>query len=135
MERTLEDWIKSDEGFRALPYKCPADKWTIGYGRNLSDRGISQAEAQLMIENDILICKQEMEAFEWYYGQPPGVRDALVNMCFNLGLPMLLRFKRMLAALVGKDYNQAAIEALDSRWANQVGDRAKRVACSIRAGK
>lgn len=135
MSKNLEDWIRCHEGFRALPYLDTTGHMSIGYGRNLSERGITREEAQFMLENDILECKQSMETLPWYYGQPPGVRDALVNMCYNLGLPKLLKFKRMLAALEAHDYTQAAIEALDSKWAEQVGGRAKDVALTLREGK
>ena len=38
--------LRRHEGFRPLPYKCTAGKWTIGYGRNLSDNGISDVECE-----------------------------------------------------------------------------------------
>lgn len=131
----LLSWIKSHEGFRAHPYQDTEGFTTIGYGRNLSQLGISHEEAEMLLDNDILRCKQELSPFLWYYGQPPNVRDALVNMCFNLGITKLLGFKRMIAALENKDYTKASIEALDSRWAQQVHQRAVDVATMIREGK
>lgn len=130
----LKDWIKAHEGFRSKPYLDTVGKTTIGWGRNLSDNGISNEEAELMLDNDIENCQKELSSFDWYYSQPLHVRDALINMCFNLGLPRLLGFKRMIAALEKKDYTTAAAEALDSRWAKQVGQRAKDVACMMREG-
>ena len=132
--RSLEDWIKLHEGFKNHYYLDTMGKMSIGYGRNLTDRGISRAEADFMLTNDILMCKQELAAFDWYYGQPPNVKDALVNMCYNLGLTKLLKFKKMIAALAKHDYTQAAIEALDSRWARQVHDRATDIAVMMREG-
>ena len=55
-------------------------------------------------------------------------------MCFNLGLPRLLKFKKMIIALEQGYYDQAADEALDSQWARQVGDRAQRIATAFREG-
>jgi len=55
-------------------------------------------------------------------------------MCFNLGWPRLSRFEKMLEALKAKDFDTAATEALDSKWADQVGDRAKRIAEVFRGG-
>jgi len=130
----LEEWIAQQEGLRLFPYKCPADKLTIGYGRNLEQRGISADEARMMLKNDISLCQQELSAFSWYSEQPDHIQDALINMCFNLGLPCLLKFKKMIAALEKKNYTQAAIEALDSRWASQVGSRAKDIALVISVG-
>jgi lysozyme len=55
-------------------------------------------------------------------------------MCFNLGMPRLRQFRNMLAALEAGDFETAAREALDSRWAGQVGARAERIAAQIRDG-
>jgi len=131
---SLLDWIKKHEGLRLYPYKCTADKLTIGFGRNLQDNGISQQEAELLLENDIQNTIKELEHFEWYNNQPDNVQFALINMCFNLGLTRLLTFKRMIAALEERDYTKASIEALDSRWAKQVKGRATDVACLMREG-
>lgn len=135
MERTLVDWIKHHEGYRRYVYKCPADVLTVAYGRNLETVGISPEEAEYLLNNDIVRCVEQIERYIWFTHQPRGVKDALINMCFNLGITRLLGFKRMIAALAINDYRTAALEALDSRWAKQVPERAKDVACMIREGK
>jgi lysozyme len=56
-------------------------------------------------------------------------------MIFNLGLYGVLGFKRMLAALREKDYLKASKEMLDSKWAKQVGYRAKKLASIMALGK
>ena len=53
---------------------------------------------------------------------------ALMSMAFNLGAPRLGGFRRMRAAIQSGDWHQAAREALDSRWASQVGTRAGEIA-------
>jgi lysozyme len=131
----LRNWIKAHEGYDDHPYICTAGKLTIGYGRNLQDNGISQDEADLMLDNDMKRAEKDLLGFSWYITAPSGVKDALFNMSFNMGLTRLLGFKRMIAALIDKDYTKAAIEALDSKWATQVGQRAKDVALMIREGK
>lgn len=130
----LEKWIAKHEGFRAFPYHCPSGKLSIGYARNIEERGITHEEAELLLKNDILICKQELAPFSWYAFQPQNVKNALINMCYNLGLSRLLGFKRMIAALEREDYTNAAKEALDSKWARQVGDRAKDIAVILKEG-
>ena len=134
MDNTLENWIKFHEGYRSFPYTDTVGKLTIGYGRNLSDKGISFDEAMVLLRNDISSCTKELSTFMWYNEQPPHVKDALVNMCFNLGLTNLLKFKRMIKALEKKDYTTAAKEALDSKWATQVPNRAKDIALVMRQG-
>ena len=134
-EHQLEEWIKHCEGYRSHPYLDTVKKVTIGYGRNIDDNGISQQEAEMMLRNDIARCKTELAPYPWYVNQPAGVQMALVNMCFNLGIGRLLGFRKMIMALTVKDYANAALEALDSKWATQVGQRAKDVAVMIREGK
>jgi lysozyme len=108
---------------------------TIGYGRNLHDKGISQEEADYLFDNDFDDCQRELSTCSWYTDQPEGVQAALMNMCFNLGFPRLLGFKRMIAALKANNRTLASQEALNSKWATQVGQRAKDVAVMLREGK
>jgi len=135
MERTLIDWIKHHEGYRRYVYKCTAGVQTVAYGRNLETVGISPEEAEYLLNNDIKRCVEQLERYIWFTHQPRGVKDALINMCFNMGITRLLGFTRMIAALAMNDYRTAAIEALDSRWAQQVPERAKDVTCMLREGK
>lgn len=135
MQNDLKDWIKKCEKCVLHPYTDSVGKLTIGYGRNLDDVGISQAEADYLFTNDFYSCQRALSECSWYSHQPEGVQAALMNMCFNLGLPRLKLFTRMIAALEAKNYTLAAQEALDSKWATQVGDRAKDVAVMLREGK
>jgi lysozyme len=128
------EWIKYHEGLKLKLHKDTVNKWTVGYGRNIEDNGISKEEADFMFDNDFARCERELSNYPWYTNQPKNVQDALMNMCFNLGIDRLLGFKRMIAALIGKDYTVASIEALDSKWAIQVGQRAKDVALMMRQG-
>lgn len=124
----VTDQIKLDEGLRLKLYKCSADKMTIGYGRNIEDNGITQEEAELLLRNDIRSTKNELAfKFDWFLLLPEEKQGVLINMCFNLGLTRLLKFKKMLLALESGDYYEAAAQMLDSRWANQVGKRAIRL--------
>lgn len=130
----LKTWIKSHEGFSSKPYICSAGKLTIGFGRNIQDNGISFNEAELMLDNDINTAEKELLKYDWYFNSPPNIKDALINMCFNMGITRLLGFKKMITAIEKKDYTNAAIESLDSKWAKQVGNRAKDIAIMIRQG-
>ena len=127
MEGLREDLI-ADEGIRLKPYLCPAGKTTIGVGRNLDDVGITEDEAMYLLENDIERVKAQLaKALPWLETKPPGVQRAIGNMTFQMGLGAVLKFKKMLAAIQARDYNAARREALDSAWAKQTPQRAKRV--------
>jgi lysozyme len=62
-------------------------------------------------------------------------RGVLVNMAYNLGVTGLLSFKKMLSAYKKGAFVEAAQHMLDSKWAKQVGDRAKRLAEQMRSGE
>lgn len=127
--------IRQHEGFSRFPYRCTAGKLTIGYGRNLEDVGISKAEAEILLENDIRECCRKLFTFHWFYGLDQARKIALVDMCYNLGFEGFCKFKRMIDALSVRDYDRAADEMLDSKWAQQVGRRAQELAQIMRTGE
>lgn len=128
----LRELVIKHEGYSEHPYMCTAGRVTIGYGRNLDDIGVSRDEATYMLENDLKRCERELQNYSWYLIQPKEVQFALIDMCFNMGINRLLKFTKMIEALSRKDYAQAAIEALNSIWAKQVGKRACDIAVMIR---
>lgn len=121
----LIERIKHHEGLRLKPYRCTSGKLTIGYGRNLEDNGISTAEADSLLNEDIKRCEAECKkALPWFAKLNSTRQGVIVELDFNLGLTRLLGFKKMLAACEQGNYEQAAREMLDSLWARQVGQRA-----------
>lgn len=131
----LKNTLKRHEGLSLKPYKDSVGKLTIGYGRNLDDRGISIEEADCLLNNDIMSALDDCRLnFKWFDSLSIGKQEALVNMCFNLGITRLKGFKKMLAALEVGDYIRASREALDSKWAKQVGSRAEEIAAALRGG-
>lgn len=108
---------------------------TIGVGRNLADPGISEAEAEVLFGNDVSRAMRVAQAFagEAWQRMDERRKAVLVDMAFNLG-NRLARFIRLQAALRANDWNAAAREMLDSRWARQVGRRAEELAAIMREG-
>ena len=134
----IVDDLKRHEGLRLHAYQDHLGYWTIGYGRMIDERrggGISEAEAEHLLENDIDRVASRLQNERGFRLAPDGVKRALVNMAFQLGVGGLLGFKRMWSALERNDYAQAAEEALDSRWAEQAPNRAKEVAEWIRTAE
>lgn len=117
--------IKQHEGFRTHPYKDSVGKLTIGYGRNIEDNGISEAEAETMLRHDVLAAQDAAGQFTWYRKQNAARKDVLTEMVFNMGLPRVLGFKKMIQALRDDDHEEAAYQMMDSKWAIQVGKRAE----------
>lgn len=164
-----------DEGFRETPYFCPAKKLTVGYGRNITDRGFTVAEAEMILKPrgldpgpeqlyepvsswlvvgaiesapltrseatkllhyDIalaeMVVREILPRFESF---TPNRQAALLNMVVNLGGPRLLGFRKMLRAIRAGKWQEAAAEALASKWARQVGSRRSgRIAEQLRDG-
>ena len=127
--------IKRHEGLKLKPYRCTQGKLTIGYGRNLDDRGITASEAEEMLLTDM--CEVEERLFN--EGLLSDLNDArkavLINMGFQLGVQGLFGFKRMIAAVDSKQYELAAKEMLDSKWAKQTPNRAKELAEQMLTGE
>jgi len=136
MKKLIEQ-LKLHEGVRSHPYDCPAGYLTIGVGRNISETGLglSDDEIDYLLQNDIERCYQELDRFAWFMDLDTVRQEALVNMCFNLGFPRLAKFTKMMGAMADGKYSLAAAEALDSKWAKQVGQRAKDIAYMIEFGE
>ena len=116
------DQIILHEGLELTPYKCTAGYLTIGVGRNLDDRGITEDEARFLCKNDIKIVERELGGkFPFITGLGDARIRVLLDMAFNLG--------------VERDFEEAAKDMLDSSWASQVGQRAQRLATAMRTGK
>ena len=126
--------VKRHEGLRLKMYKCTAGKNTIGYGRNLDDVGISADEAELMLKHDLENAEIDAKRFPVFEKLNQVRKDVLIEMVFNLGYSRLCGFKKMFAALERKDYDEAANQMLDSKWARDVGERARTLAYFMRIG-
>ena len=123
MER-LREMIKRHEGVETHCYKDHSGLETIGVGRCIAtgSLGLSDDEIDYLLDNDIVRCIKVR-------------REALIDLCFNLGLTRLLGFKKALAAIEASEWEIAKIELLDSRWADQVGNRSEIIAEMIRTGE
>ena len=131
----LECEVASDEGFMPIPYRCTSGKLSIGYGTNIQD-GITKEEALLLMRHRLgkVIAALESRLPFW-----PKLTDdrrrVLANMGYQLGVAGLMGFKRMLAAIERGDYEAAAREMLDSKWAKRdTPGRAGRLAERMRRG-
>ena len=130
-------------------YVCPAGYKTIGIGRNLQTNPLTEKEKEFvgdlskitvekalyLLRNDVKRCMKELiDNISFYYQLDDERQYALLDMCFNMGIKKLLKFKRMLNAMLIGDYRGAAKECLMSKYAVDVGTRAKRIARLIETG-
>ena len=137
MQTKYKKMTKDFEGLRLKMYTCSAGKITIGYGRNLEEVGISEQEANMLFEHDFANAEAYARVLLSSLGIdwstfPEQRLFVLTDMIFNMGYTKVLSFKKMLAAIKKGDYNKAAKEMLDSKWARQVGNRATTLAALMR---
>lgn len=131
----LEKQLIVHEGIRLKPYRDTVGKLTIGVGRNLDDVGINFGEAMFLLNADIEKAAAAAAKHINNFSELSENRQAaLVNMAFNLGERGLSLFLKMIDAIQAGDFELAAQEMLESRWANQVGNRAKDLAMLMRTG-
>ena len=140
----LLNQIRRHEGLSLTLYKCSGDppKQTIGFGRNIEDNGISEAEAEFMLLNDLVACESELKDEGWFNQLDETRRAVVLNMAFNLGKKNLFKFKKFIGALSDDDYEGASKEMVtgsdgvsESKWASQVGKRAYELADQMRTGE
>ena len=138
MQRLI-DTLKRHEGVKYYVYKDHLGYETIGVGRCIKQGvglGLTHDEVDYLLMNDIQRCIEELDAaFTWFKDLTQVRREAMVNLCFNLGLTRLRKFENALAAMAIHNYEEAEDEFLDSRWAVQVGQRAVEVTEMIRTGE
>lgn len=138
-DETLIAQLIRDEGMRLYAYMDSRGYWTIGVGRLIDQRAggrITHAEAEMFLQNDIKSCEEDLDRrLTWWRKLSEPRQRVLLNMCFNLGIQGLLGFKRTLTAIRAGEYDKAAEYMLESRWAQQVGKRAHRLAEQMRTGK
>ena len=132
----LRETIIRHEGTRLDMYQDTLGIWTVGVGHNIQEKGISQAVMELMLDEDLAEAVSELKrSVSFFSKMPEQVQEALVNLAFNMGIPRLMQFKKTLAYLRDGNFEAAADELLDSRYAEQVGRRADEVADMIRTAE
>ena len=126
---TIKTEIKKDEGLALKPY-VSRDKIHIGYGRNLDGKGISEDEADYLFENDFSESEIDLHyniLFDEWQEIPGKVKDALINMRFQLGHDGFMKFKKMINAIKRLDWREMIKEMRYSAWYEQTPERAERL--------
>lgn len=80
--------IKQFEGCRLEAYKCPAGRWTIGYGHTANVKQgdkISQTQADAFLKADLEKYEKCVEKYNNKYSWSQDEFDALVSFAYNLG--------------------------------------------------
>ena len=134
----LTEMLKRHEGVRSHVYLFSAGYETIAVGRNIAESGLglSEDEIEYLLNNDIKRVREELEDnYFWFRALNEARQDAMIDICFNLGLTRLRGFVKALEAMSREQFDIAADEFMDSRWSQQVGNRAVEVTEIIRTGE
>ena len=128
----LRQQLIRDEGSVSHAYEDSLGFTTIGVGRLIDFRrggGLRDGEIDFLLINDIEEkTAQVLAALPWASKLSETRRAVLINMAFQLGIGGLLKFKRALGSIEDGQYKEASMEMLDSLWAQQTPERAKRLA-------
>ena len=138
--------LKIDEGIRARVYIDSLGYKTVGIGHMIKDSDPEDIKAlkigdkisneliyRLFVEDLIQAISDTVVIFADIWDElPSDVQEVFINMSFNLGRTRLLKFKKTIAAVYAKDWQLVSVEMLDSKWSQQVGNRAGRLASRIR---
>ena len=124
----LIEQIKESEGFSPTVYQCTAGYATIGYGFAIKDLVLGEDICEIILERKIAELKVRIQQkLPFYDDMPEKAQDVIVEMCYQMGINGFSKFKKTIDHLMRKDYKAASVEMLDSRWAKQTPNRAKKL--------
>ena len=128
MTSELLEAVKLSEGFRDKVYKDTLGIDTIGYGFAIKDLVMDEDIAEMVLRRklDALIDRVNRR-FDFIAEMPTEVQDVIYEMCYQMGVTGVSKFKKTLAYLENNEFKMAAKEMLDSRWARQTPNRAKKL--------
>ncbi len=133
--KRLKEMLIAHEGLRHSPYRCSEGYLTIGVGHNLDSNPITYDAIMQILEDDLWVVNKALRNYPWWGGLNEVRKEALMDFMFNVGPKTFANFKNMIAAIEAKNYDKAADELLDSRYARQVGKRAQTIARLLRTGE
>ena len=129
VRETLVEDIKKEEGYRSSVYLDTLDKPTIGYGFLIDTLELQEDICELILMRKLeKLIKNIKFNFKWFDDMPDKVQDVIINMCYQLGVSGVSKFKKTVQLIKNKQWDRASVEMLDSKWAReQTPQRAKRL--------
>ena len=132
-EMSLIESIKQHEGYVGVVYKDSLGIDTIGYGFAIKDLELDKDVCDIILERKIKNLQDRVKnKFSWYKYMPQEIKDVVMEMCYQLGVTGVSKFKKTIAYLQNKEFKNASIEMLDSRWAKQTPNRAKELSNRVK---
>ena len=131
--KDLLESIKHHEGFVEHVYDDSLGIPTIGYGFAIKDLILDEDIAEDILMRKLEKLKRNANSrFQWLEDMPQEVQAVVLNMCYQLGVTGVSKFRKAISALQEGDWSEAADEMLDSLWARQTPNRAKELSDIVR---
>jgi len=130
---SLMNSIKKHEGYVGIVYKDSLGIDTIGYGFAIKDLELDEDVCEIILERKLhdLIDKINIK-FKWYCYMPQEIKDVVTEMCYQLGVTGFSKFKKTITYLQNKQWDEASVEMLDSKWAKQTPNRAEEMSDRVK---
>ena len=126
--------VKLSEGYKPTVYKDTLQIDTIGYGFAIKDLYLDEEVCDIILEQKLKkLIKSADKKFEFLKYMPQRGKDVVYEMCYQLGINGVSKFKKTLAYMQDKKYDKAAVEMLDSLWAKQTPNRAIKLSNIIKS--
>ena len=132
MNKLIES-IKKHEGYVGIVYKDSLGIDTIGYGFAIKDLELDEDICEIILERKLHnLIDRLLLKFGWFKYMPPEIKDIVTEMCYQLGVTGFSKFKKTIAYLQDKKWEEASVEMLDSLWARQTPNRAKEMSDRVK---
>ena len=129
----LIDSIKKHEGYVGIVYKDSLGIDTIGYGFAIKDLELDEDVCEIILERKLKDLRSRIDIkFDWFKYMPQEIKDIVMEMCYQLGVGGFSKFKKTIAYLQNKQWEEASVEMLDSLWAKQTPNRAKEMSNRVK---
>lgn len=120
------------EGYKTSVYKDSLGYATVGIGHRITNNEIQKHSHYTNSEIDTLFAADLARAlaiankhFVNFNNLNNNTKLVIVSLCFNLGSGGFAKFRRFIANVNSGNNKGAAGELRNSKWAKQVGNRAK----------
>ena len=125
MLNKIIDMLRRHEGLRLHPYHCSENKLTLGIGRNIEDRCITEKEAIYLLNNDIKRVISNLDKI-WIVWRtfPEKAQLVCIDMSFQMGIAGFMKFKETRKLMELGKWLEASEEVLRSRYSIQTPNRA-----------
>ena len=130
---SLIESIKQHEGYVGVVYKDSLGIDTIGYGFAIKDLELDRDICDIILKRKLKALEDRVNLkFSWYKYMPQEIKDVVMEMCYQLGVTGVSKFKKTIAYLQDKRWEEASVEMLDSLWAKQTPNRAKELSNRVK---